>query len=60
MRYIDLKGVAVRTDRVIGNNQFFPIIKDINVDVDMITSLVDNNVKFNVVLDKIELSATKQ
>jgi hypothetical protein len=60
MRYIDLKTVPLSSRAVLSAANFFPIIKDINFEVNVGTSRGSANVSVDIVLDKIELSATRK
>lgn len=60
MRYINSKD-RIQTSQLISKQKdFFPIINNINIDVNMTTFPNDNNITFDVVLEKIEISATRQ
>lgn len=53
MRYIDTKASRITTDRIVNSHDFFPIIKDINVDVNMTTAINSHKLRFDILLDKI-------
>ncbi len=60
MRYINNPKAEITSQMVLNSQSYFPIIKNINVDVNMITSQSDQKIVFDIVLPKIELSATRQ
>jgi hypothetical protein len=60
MRYIDSKKDGLSSSLVVNHTSYFPIVKDINVDLKMTTSQADNLLSLEVQLEKIEISATRQ
>jgi len=60
MRYIDLKTVSISSEAVRNTANFFPIIKNINFEVNMLTSKDSNTISVDILLNKIELSATRK
>lgn len=60
MRYVDTKSERITSDLIVNCNEYFPIIKNINVDVSMVTSANSHKIHFDILLEKIELSATRQ
>ena len=50
MRYIDTQKQQLTSSIIFSSKSFFPIIKDINIDVNMITSSQDNIVNFDIIL----------
>ena len=59
MRYITEGKNIIRSEQLLKDSKFFPIIKNINVAVNMTTTIGTNIVDFDIQLDKIELNATK-
>lgn len=59
MRYITEGKNIIRSEQLLKDSKFFPIIKNINVAVNMTTIIGTNIVDFDIQLDKIELNATK-
>jgi len=53
MRFINLNKQAISSELVVKFDQFFPIIKDINVDVNMTTNMAMHTVNIDIQLQKI-------
>lgn len=53
MRYISQAKKIDRAESLLNNKEFFPIIQNINVEVNMVTPIGSNTVEFEILLNKI-------
>ena len=55
-----MKGIQLTSQLILKQTNFFPIIKNIDIDVTMMTSSIDRMINFDIHLEKIELNATRE
>lgn len=60
MRYIDSKQAVASSQLIVKSQTYFPIIKDVNLDLKVSVSDRDSAIDLDLSLDRVDISASNQ